>query len=109
MKYWVIILPYLAANAMAVYPFILLKNKNQKKDEILIHHEKIHLRQQIELLILPFYFLYLFNYLINIFKYRNHYQAYYHICFEREAYRHEKELNYLSNRRWFNWINFYSE
>lgn len=86
MKYWVIVIPNLTANAMAVYPFIFLKSKDQKQDEILINHEKIHLCQQIELLLLPFYFLYLFNYLINLIKYKNHYQAYYHISFEKEAY-----------------------
>ena len=61
MKYWVIVIPNLTANAMAVYPFIFLKSKDQKLDEILINHEKIHLCQQIELLLLPFYFLYLFS------------------------------------------------
>lgn len=109
MKYWAIITPKLTANAMAVYPFIFLKSKDQKQDEILINHEKIHLCQQLELLIIPFYFLYLFNYLINLLKYKNHYQAYFNISFEKEAYRYEKELIYLSKRRWYNWINFYSE
>lgn len=109
MKYWVIILPNLTANAMAVYPFILLKSKDQRQDEVLINHEKIHLQQQIELLIFPFYFLYLFNYLINLLKYKNHFQAYYNISFEKEAYQYEKELSYLANRKRYSWINFYSE
>ncbi len=108
MKYWFIILPKLNANAMAIYPFILLKNIDQKKDEVLINHEKIHLNQQLELFIFPFYFLYLVNYLFNLLKYKNHYQAYYNISFEKEAYCHEKELDYLQNRKWYNWINFYS-
>ena len=108
MRYWIIILPNLKANAMAVFPFILLRNKTQKSDEVLINHEKIHLRQQLELLILPFYYLYLINYLINLFKYKNHHQAYFNISFEKEAYHYENELSYLSNRKWYNWINFYS-
>jgi hypothetical protein len=108
MRCWVIILPNLSVNAMAIYPFILLKNKNQKQDVELINHEKIHHRQQLELLLLGFYFLYLVNYLFNLLKYKNHYQAYYNISFEKEAYKHEKELNYLTNRKWYNWINFYS-
>lgn len=108
MSYWVIILPNLSVNAMAVYPFILLKNKAQKQDKELINHEKIHLRQQLELLLFVFYFLYLINYLFNLLKYKSHYQAYYNIAFEKEAYRYEKDLNYLTNRKWYNWINFYS-
>ena len=108
MKNWFIILPKLSANAMAIFPFIILRNKGQKQDQVLINHERIHLRQQLELLILPFYFLYFLNYVINLVKYKNHYQAYFNIIFEKEAYQKEKELNYLSQRHWFNWINFYS-
>lgn len=108
MRYWVIILPNLSVNAMAIYPFILLKDKAQKQDIELINHEQIHHRQQLELLLFAFYFFYLINYLFNLFKYRNHYQAYYNICFEREAYKHENDLNYLTHRKWYNWINFYS-
>ncbi len=108
MKYWVIVFPNLHPNAMAVYPFIFLKRSIQKTDQVLINHEKIHLKQQVELLIFPFYFFYLFNYLINLLKYKNHYLAYANISFEKEAYRNEKDLNYLSKRKWYNWINFYS-
>ena len=108
MKCWIVVMPNLSVNAMALYPFVFLKDKSRKQDKFLINHEKIHLQQQLELLIIPFYFLYLANYLINLFKYKNHYQAYYNITFEKEAYKHENELNYLSNRESYNWINFYS-
>ena len=108
MRFWFIILPKLSANAMAIFPFILLQNKAQKQDKILINHEKIHLQQQLELLIFPFYFLYLLNYLINLIKYKNHYQAYLNIVFEKEAYHFEKQLDYLTKRKLYNWINFYS-
>jgi len=108
MRFWVIIYPKLSANAMAIFPFILLRNKAQKRDFVLINHEKIHLKQQLELLIIPFYFLYGINYLLNLVKYKNHYQAYLNIVFEKEAYKFEKDPNYLSKRKWYNWINFYS-
>ena len=108
MRFWFLILPKLSANAMAIFPFILLRNKQQKGDKVLINHEKIHLQQQLELLIFPFYFLYLLNYLINLVKYKNHYQAYFNIMFEREAYHAEKELDYLTKRKLYSWINFYS-
>lgn len=108
MKFWVIIIPKLCANAMALFPFILLRNKAQKSDFVLLNHEKIHLKQQLELLIIPFYFLYGINYLINLLKYKNHYKAYFNIAFEREAYYFEKDPIYLSKRKWYNWINFYS-
>lgn len=108
MKFWVIIIPKLSANAMALFPFILLRNKAQRSDKVLINHEKIHLRQQLEMLIFPFYFLYVINYLFNYLKYKNHYQAYLNIAFEKEAYHFENDQYYLSKRKWYNWINFYS-
>ena len=32
---------------VTVYPFVFLKHKGLKKDDILINHERIHLRQQL--------------------------------------------------------------
>lgn len=106
MKPWLIVFKGLGVNAMALFPFILLKSQSQKGDNVLINHEKIHLRQQLELLILPFYVFYVLNYLINLLRYKNHYLAYFNISFEREAYQFEKDLNYLSKRKWFTWLGF---
>jgi hypothetical protein len=39
-------------NAIALYPFVILRHKSLAKNRVLINHEKIHLRQQIELLII---------------------------------------------------------
>jgi hypothetical protein len=55
----------------------------------------IHIRQQLELLILPFYILYLLNLAINYSVYKNIYTAYRNILFEREAYENDSNLNYL--------------
>ncbi|MFA4867386.1 MAG: hypothetical protein WC623_04265 [Pedobacter sp.] len=107
MKAFFLIVSKIPANAMAVYPFILLKNKFQKEDLVLINHERIHLRQQLELLIIPFYLLYLINYVINLIKYRNHYRAYLNISFEKEAYACDQNLNYLKSRKFFSWINYF--
>jgi len=100
----ILIVKKLPAAGMAIFPFILLKSSKLKNDAEMINHEKIHLRQQLELLILPFYLLYLFNYLINLFKYQNHDQAYRNIVFEKEAYNHDTDLNYLKNGNWYGWI-----
>ncbi|WP_316770018.1 hypothetical protein [Pedobacter frigiditerrae] len=107
MRYWLLILPKLPANAMAISPFILLKKASQQKDVVLINHEKIHLQQQLELLILPFYVLYLLNYFINLVIYKNHYKAYFNISFEREAYSFEGDLNYLTKRKLYHWAKFF--
>lgn len=91
---------------MALYPFILLKHKQQKKDQVLINHERIHLRQQVELLIIPFYLLYLIHYLLNLVRFRNHDRAYFNIIFEKEAYACDKNLNYLKTRKFFAWVKY---
>jgi hypothetical protein len=106
MKFWPIVAKNLPANAMALFPFILFKKEKFKHDEELINHEKIHLKQQLELLVLPFYFLYFLNYLFNLFKYKNHYLAYFNICFEREAFHFEQDLTYLEKRKWYSWLKF---
>jgi hypothetical protein len=104
MRYWPVICPSLTANAMALYPFMLFKNRRLEADALIINHEKIHFQQQIELLILPFYLLYLINYCINLVRYKNHDLAYYNICFEKEAYANDQNLNYLKGRRLYSWL-----
>ncbi|HEY1024413.1 MAG TPA: hypothetical protein VGE26_04565 [Sphingobacteriaceae bacterium] len=96
----------LNVHGMALFPFILLREKHFITNKVLINHEKIHLKQQLELLILPFYLLYLLNYLINLVRYRTHFQAYRNIGFEREAYSMEKDLKYLEHRKLWSWIKF---
>ncbi len=92
--------------AMALFPFILLKKLAFKDDKILINHERIHLKQEVELLIIPFYILYLLNYLINLLIYKNHYKAYLNICFEREAYINDRNLEYLKYRGFCTWVKY---
>ena len=77
-----------------------------KKDLILLNHERIHLRQQLELLLLPFYLLYLGHYLVNLFRFKTHYLAYFNICFEKEAYVNERNMSYLAARKSFSWISY---
>lgn len=101
-----IVFPKLSVAAMAIYPFILIKKAEYKHNEVLVNHEKIHHRQQLELLIFPFYVLYLFNYLFNLIKYKSHYKAYLNIVFEREAFAKEQDIAYLKHRRIFAWYNW---
>ncbi len=75
-----------------------MKRKELKDDFVFINHERIHLRQQLEMLVLPFFIWYITEYVIRYIYYRNSYKAYSNISFEREAYRNESNLNYLKNR-----------
>jgi len=91
---------------IALWPFIVIKDHRLKDDEIFINHEKIHLRQQLELLVIPFYFIYLIEYSIRLLKYRNSQEAYRNISFEREAYEMETDLSYLKERKLWSFIKF---
>ena len=102
----ILVTRFVPYSAMAVYPFILVKKEEMKRNVILIHHEKIHHRQQLELLIVPFYLLYLFNYLYNLLRYRNQYKAYREIIFEREAFQMDNDLDYLNRRKMFAFVKF---
>lgn len=71
---------------------------------VLINHERIHLRQQLELMIIPFYIWYCIEFLYYLFIFKNKQTAYHSISFEKEAYRHEADLNYLKNRPFYNFL-----
>lgn len=89
---------------MALFPFIILRDKRMKDNQRLINHERIHLRQQMELLVIPFYIWYLTEYFILLGKYKSKNIAYRNISFEREAYANEYNLNYLKDRPFWNFI-----
>ena len=104
MPYPVIVAPFLKVDGITLFPFIFIRKKELLNDKSLIRHEQIHLRQQLELLILPFYLSYLVNYLYNCWKLKNRSNAYLHIIFEQEAYRHEDEPDYLTHRKFWAWL-----
>ncbi|MEM6686601.1 MAG: hypothetical protein AAF617_12540 [Bacteroidota bacterium] len=91
---------------ITLFPFIFLRDAKDKDNATLVHHEKIHLRQQIELLVLPFYILYISEWLIRLCYYRNREKAYYNISFEREAYFNEQDFDYLNKRRLFQFLRY---
>ena len=100
----VIHVSFLWVDAMALFPFILLRRKSPSTK--LINHECIHLRQQLEMGLLPFYIWYFVEYLIRLVQFRKHYLAYLHISFEQEAYRNEDDLEYLETRRFWAFLRY---
>ena len=91
---------------MSIFPFIILKRKNLKVDRILINHERIHLRQQLEMLIIPFYLWYMIEFIINYFIYKDFKMAYYNLTFEREAYQNDHNLDYLKTRKLWSFLEY---
>ncbi|WP_347924363.1 hypothetical protein [Pontimicrobium sp. SW4] len=93
---------------LTIYPFVFLKYRRLKTDVILINHERIHLRQQLELLVVPFYLMYLVEFLIRLIQYRDWKTAYRNISFERECYLNETNLGYLKNRKPWTFLKYIS-
>lgn len=91
---------------MSVFPFIFLRNKSEAENTVLLNHEKIHIRQQTELLVVLFFAWYFIDYIIGLIKFKNHLKAYRNIIFEREAYANEKDLYYLKKRPFYNFLKF---
>jgi hypothetical protein len=89
---------------IALWPFVLLKTKTPYP--ILINHERIHLRQQVEMLVIPFYIWYLTEWFLRFIVYRDFDRAYRNISFEREAYFMEEDLEYLKKRRFWAFLKF---
>jgi len=91
---------------ITLFPFILLFSKADKQNQVVLNHEKIHIRQQLELLILPFFLWYFIEYLIRLVQFRDKKQAYYAISFEKEAYTNEKDLHYLKQRSFWCFLKY---
>lgn len=88
------------------YPFIILKNKNFRFNKILVNHERIHLRQQLDLFILFFYVWYTIEFVVRFCICKNKKMAYKSISFEKEAYVNEHNLKYLDKRKWMSFLKY---
>jgi hypothetical protein len=95
------IIPFKGFDATNLFGVVFARNEYKDLDKIVLNHEAIHTAQMKELLYIPFYILYGIEYLINLIKYRDGDKAYKNISFEREAYRNERQLDYLKGRRHF--------
>ncbi len=86
--------------AITLFPFIFVRDERQANNKRMINHERIHLRQQLEMLIVFFYLWYFLEWLFRCVN-NDSKEAYRNISFEREAYENEWNLGYLKKRRWF--------
>lgn len=93
-------------NGIVLWPVVILRKAAFKQDARMVNHESIHLRQQAELLVVFFYVWYGVEYLFRWMIYGNRYKAYRNISFEREAYTHENDKNYLKSRPLWNFRKF---
>ena len=100
-KFWTRLFSLGKAQAITIFPFIFLRNQCFRQDAILLNHERIHLRQALELLIVPFYTWYVLEFLCRWVRLRSFHRAYLAISFEREAYQNDHNLAYLKTRRFW--------
>lgn len=93
-------------SGIAIFPFVLYRDARLRHNVTFVAHEKIHLRQQAELLILPFFLWYAIEFAVRWCACRDRRRAYHNISFEREAYANEIRNEYLQNRPFWNHLKY---
>ena len=112
MKYGIIkknsIIPKLASvfisvYAITLYPFVFILDDGNER---VITHERIHILQQKEMLVLFFYIAYALFFVLGLIKHRSINLAYRNIPFEKEAYDNDTNIAYVLNRKRFAWTKY---
>lgn len=107
------LIPFKGFSAINLFGILFIR-KGCIISEVTLNHEAIHSEQMKELWYIPFYILYgiewLFRFIFSPGKYNPRPNimsrgklAYYNISFEREAYKNEKNLDYLKTRKKYQW------
>lgn len=101
------LIPFKGFWAITILNMIFVRKEYQHLDGTQMHkemvnHESIHFEQEKELGFIFFYILYLLEWLIKLCFYGK--KAYENISFEREAYRNEKNFDYIKNRKRYCWV-----
>lgn len=91
--------------AVAIFPVIFLRHRDFRAYNHLVLHERIHRRQQMEMLVIPWYLWYFIEYGIHRIRLCK-YMAYKRISFEMEAFLNEGEENYLKKRKLYSFIKY---
>lgn len=94
---------FIKIRGITLWPFIITKSN---VSWVTLNHEMIHLKQQLELLVLPFYIWYFIEWIIRLIQYRSAKLAYLNISFEREAYRNDCDQYYLNTRKPYSFLNY---
>ena len=89
-------------------PFGIYLSEKYLTNTKTINHEKIHWKQQLEMLIIPFYLWYFIEWIIKLFTISGSggESAYRSLSFEREAYDNADNLNYIETRKPYSWFKY---
>lgn len=96
------IIPFPGYKAINLFGILFVRKGYNMSDED-INHEAIHTAQMKEMLYIFFYVWYIVEWVIRLFKKGN---AYRNISFEQEAYNNEDNLEYLNNRKHYEWFKY---
>lgn len=124
------IIPLKGFQAITILPFIFARKSAKWLKDYALNHESIHLRQQLEVLILSafiialliclfdlswwwmlvsllvYYAWYGTEWLVRLAIYKDKNKAYCNIAVEQEAYNNQYDFTYLDNRKAFAWVRF---
>jgi len=88
-------------SAIALFPFVFCRGKIGDQTRV---HETIHFQQQLETGILPFYLIYLYDYIKLRLSGEYGWVAYRMIRAEKEAHSNDRVPNYLQKRKRWRWL-----
>lgn len=101
------IIPFGSFKAINLFGYVFTKSDLTDWEK---RHEEIHTEQMKELWYIPFYILYVLEFLIrlplNKFKWNKAYKA---ISFEREAYTFQGWMYYMNYRKPYEWKTFFGQ
>lgn len=124
------IIPLKGYQAITLWPFIFARKSAKPLEDYAENHERIHLRQQLEVLVLsaavlalavwlagwPWWWLlasllvyyagYGIDYAVRRILYGSSHEAYRNIAVEQEAYQNQYDMAYLQQRRLFARVRF---
>ena len=95
-------IPFKGFRAINLFGILFVRG-NARINERTIRHEAIHTAQMKEMLYIFFYLWYVVEWIIRLFMKGN---AYRNTSFEREAYANQDDLNYLENRKRFDFVKY---
>ncbi len=94
------------ARAVTVFPFIFVRSTEDAIPWV-INHERIHIRQQLELLLVGALLLQIIEIVYSMLVRKlTWYEAYLWSSIEQEAYRNQNNLDYLKHRKIFSQLKY---
>ena len=97
------LIPFRGFAAINLFGHVFTREEYRPISDRTLRHEAIHTAQLKETGYVGFYLIYIAEWLHQWACLRSAKQAYYAVRFEREAYAHQNELDYLTHRRPFAW------